>query len=142
MNRIKLTQNAIILLLLTSCAAFAPSPTLATDINDIVGIWQSAGGGGAEVFYQFEQDGTYRVARGVVENLEDQTYVTGEFWFEGMQLHLKQTTATVPQDDVCATAIAIYEVQLLENGNLNFVVIEDACTQQVRILQGEWEPSP
>ena len=43
--------------------------------------------------------------------------------------------------------IGIYEVELLENGNLKFTVIEDECATRAAYLEGalieaEWEPIP
>jgi hypothetical protein len=43
--------------------------------------------------------------------------------------------------------IGIYEVELLENGNLKFTVIEDECPGRVNYLEGalietEFEPVP
>ena len=41
----------------------------------------------------------------------------------------------------------IYEVELLENGNLRYIVIEDECLTRInywagRIIEVEWEPVP
>ena len=37
---------------------------------------------------------------------------------------------------------AIYEIHLLENGNLQLVAIEDTCVHRSGDLQAEWAPVP
>ena len=82
------------------------------------------------------RDGTYRV------QFRGGTLFPGEFWFEGTQLFLQASVGC----DV-GNPIGIYEVELLENGNLKFTVIEDECATRVSAITGalierEWEPVP
>ncbi len=37
---------------------------------------------------------------------------------------------------------AIYEIHMLENGNLRLVAIEDPCAHRSSDFQAEWEPVP
>jgi hypothetical protein len=49
---------------------------------------------------------------------------------------LKETAAYSCDDD------PIYEIHLLENGNLQLVAIEDPCAHRLEDFQAEWEPVP
>ena len=131
MNKLVTSSIAIALFLLAGCAASGPK--LASSTADIVGTWQSTTDSGV---VQFNEDGTA---------LGDPAAVNprpGEFWFEGTQFFI--------QDSVGCDAgnpIGIYEVELLENGNLKFTVIEDECATRATALQGaivaaEFEPVP
>lgn len=37
---------------------------------------------------------------------------------------------------------AIYEIHLLENGNVEVAAIEDTCGSRLGYLSGEWAPVP
>jgi len=54
-----------------------------------------------------------------------------EYWFEGNRLHIK-----AGGDVLCDEISAIYEVRLLETGNLSFVAVEDTCDHRLVVLQG------
>ena len=53
-------------------------PVLATSANDVIGIWQ-LGSGNFALFFQFDEDGTYRVAQRIVTNLQDNPTQMGQF---------------------------------------------------------------
>ena len=58
--------------------------------------------------------------------------------FEGTEVFvkaLKETEYSCDDDP-------IYEIHLLENGNLQLVAIEDPCVHRVGDFQAEWEPVP
>jgi hypothetical protein len=69
----------------------------------------------------------------------------GRFWFEGTRLFVEHTLGRCSEDSA-----GIYEVHLLESGNLRFVKIEDECMTRVSNYQGqqkyeglvEFEPVP
>lgn len=138
------------LLLLLGCAACAPSgPTLASKIEDLVGVWHRTElwYRAAEVYIEFKEDGTYHIAS-APEELESHPLNEGEVWFEGAQLYWKDVDA-VGGWRVCLgrdREIGIYEVQLVANGNLKFVNVEDKCGGRVGVLvewfkkPTEWEP--
>ena len=129
------TFMALGLLLLSGCATPAPSPTatlaptetsvpvLATSVDDIIGIWQW-GNGNHAVFFQFDEDGTYRTAQRVVTNLQDSTQQLGQFTLEGGLL----TLVTSEESPLCAGQSGTYEVHLLEQGRISFFQHEDQCT--------------
>ncbi len=115
-------------------------PALATSASDIVGIWTRLGAG-APAFLQFEADGAMTYARGKQENLQSQPFAVNEFTFQGMQLLVKPGTSVLA-DEACANVTGIYEAQLLENGNLRLVVIEDACQRRATSQGAEWARLP
>jgi len=135
MNKLVTSSTAIALFLLAGCAASGPK--LASSPEDIVGTWQSTT---SSLEIQFNEDGTARVQSG------DGSANTAEFRFEGTRFFAIDSG----QGNQCVQLGAetgIYEVELLENGNLKFTVIEDECPVRVNNLTGalierEWEPVP
>jgi len=107
---------------------------LASSAEDIAGTWHSIIDSG-EV--QFNEDGTLIIGPATV-NL-----IAVEFRFEGTRLFFEGG----PLGAVCnllGAEISIYEVELLENGNLMFTVIEDECAVWViyfvgALIEREWE---
>jgi hypothetical protein len=131
MNKLLASSVGIALFLLAGCAASGPK--LASSTEDIVGTWQSKISLGD---IQYNEDGTWRSQSG------SGAVWTGEFWFEGTQFFTQFSVSC----DV-GNPIGIYEVELLENGNLKFTVIEDECVVRVHYLEGavietEFEPVP
>jgi len=135
MNKLVTSSIAIALFLLAGCAASGPK--LASSAEDIAGTWHSTTDSGV---LQFNEDGTA---------LGDPAAVNpnpAEFRFEGTRYFVTNTG----QGNACTQLGAdtgIYEVELLENGNLKFTVIEDECAIRVSVLSGalierEWEPVP
>jgi len=158
MKKIIATLIAIGLLLLAACAPSAPPPT-ATPVptptsvptpesaEGLIGIWHQTPRNPhvGEVYLQFKEDGTYRVAKWAADRLEDYPNLEGEFWFEGKQLFVKDIAGDPPWDECIRPKqiIGKYEVQVLANGNLKLVKIEDECSGRVKVLPaGEYEPVP
>ncbi len=132
MNKQRASSIVIALFLLAGCAASGPK--LASSAEDIAGTWQSTIGSPEA---HFNEDGTLRV------EFEGNAHANGEYWFEGTRFFIKK-----PFGNECFNAeTGIYEVELLENGNLNFTVIDDECMIMVnlwagRLIDAEWEPVP
>ena len=123
------------LFFLTGCTASdAPSgPRAVTDVKDILGTWDIIGEG----YVQYNEDGTFRYAA-LRESLEERPLVVGEFWFdEGQYFEKEIDVHSVP---ACGSAVGIYEVQLLENGNLSFTVVEDECEARRIATEREYRP--
>jgi len=135
MNKLVTSSIAIAVFLLAGCAASGPK--LASSAEDIAGTWHSTTDSG-EV--QFNEDGTLLGGPATVNPLP------AEFRFEETRLFLTFTG----QGNLCllqGAETGIYEVELLENGNLMFTVIEDECATRVTFFTGalierEWEPVP
>ena len=119
-------------------------PELAASLEDIVGTWDGIKGGGG--FIQIEGDGAWLHA-GDLDGLEDRQGVTGEIRFGEMQFIITETAVDFGAGEICVDS-GIYEVQLLESGNLKFVVIDDECERRANALQGaegidvEYKPVP
>ncbi len=130
------TGIAVALLLLTGSATRAQEPALATNLKDVVGIWRTVvTPAPRQHFLQFKEDGTYGIAHAPEElELDRVPGHVGEFWFEGTQLFIKRTKYTE-----CIGVIAIYEVELLANGNLRFVEVEDVCDARNHFRAEEYE---
>ena len=100
-----------------AAAAKTPAPALATRSDDVIGIWQwVAGFDGIPLFFQFDEDGTWRHAKRIVTNLEDSPVLIGSFMLEGGLM----TIATSDESPLCAGQSGTYEARLLEQGRLDF----------------------
>ena len=129
---------AVGLLLLAACGTgdtVEPGPI--TSFEDIAGtIYENQTRLYFAGYLQFSEDGTWHgsSSRDLVEDLP------GEIWesrFEGTKVFLTETKG------VCGHAPhAIYEIHLLENGNLEFVAIEDPCAHRSEDFEAEWAPVP
>ena len=101
----------------------------------MVGTWQYAD----TFFYRFYPDGTYHQAH-AVEELESKPYVISKYWFELGRMSVEDISVSgVPS---CQPDIGVYEVRLLENGNIDIVTIKDKCTERARETAFELEPVP
>ena len=136
MNKQMASLIAIALFLLAGCAASGPK--LASSAEDIAGTWKSTI---SSVEVQFNEDGTL-----LLRPSPGSSDLVSEFRFEGTRLFWK---ALSPGSDCVrlGAEASIYEIELLENGNLKFTVIEDGCATRANTMQGatvaaEWEPVP
>jgi len=134
MNKLVTSSTAIALFLVAGCAASGPK--LASSAEDIVGTWQTPASSGR---IQFNEDGT------IIDASTEPSF-TAEFRFEGTRFFV---TLTNPGDSCILRGVetGIYEIELLENGNLKFTVIEDECATRVTYFTGalierEFEPVP
>ena len=118
----------------TTVAVQALQPDLITSFEDVAGIYLTTEQPRSFALHIFE-GGTWHVAENpfLVEELQQETYETR---FEGTKMFLTETRGDCGDDTE-----AIYEVGLLENGNLEFVPIEDTCgTRSRKMISGEFEP--
>ncbi len=119
---------------LVGCAASGPK--LASSLEDIAGTW-SPNTSTAEV--QIDEDGTY-LGRDAAGN----TY-PAQIRFEGTRFIYKDSPGG--SCTLKGYETGIYEIELLENGNLKFTVIEDECPERINFMAGrlaevEFEPVP
>lgn len=122
----------------TTVAVQALQPDLITSYDDVAGTYLNREPVTTQVhafaLHIFE-DGTWHVADNpfTVDELPEETYETR---FEGTKVFLKETLGDCGSDTE-----AIYEIGLLENGNLRIVPIEDTCGTRSRSMgHGEFEP--
>ena len=128
MKRIIITLLFFGFVFLTACSTLASSPTvtsepsLATSIEDVIGTWQ-LGSGPRSLFFQFNADGTYRMAQAAVSNLDDNPLHLGQF---GLRDGLLTFTSS-DDSPICAGQSGTYEVHLLEQGQIGLSLREDEC---------------
>ncbi len=133
MKKFVLTLIVIGLSLLMGCnTSDTPQPGPITNSKDIVGIWEIYGD-----YVQYNEDGTFHFASSL-ERLEDQPMAIGEFWFEEGQYFEKEIEVhNLPS---CGSVLGIYEVILLENGNITFTKVEDECQARASSTTKEHKP--
>ena len=117
-----------------------PKPDLATSIMDIVGVWEQPVFSGSW-FMEIGENGTMSLAKGVIENLDEQPYTISNSWFEGNRFMVEIIETVAPSLSACVGEVGIYEVQLLADGSPRFVAIEDECEENARETLGrDWIP--
>jgi len=112
-------------LILTACGS--KGPPLATSPEEIIGLYAVSPG---NTILRFDPDGT-TIAAPSLYLAKNPIGEGALFRFEGDQLILSSF-----DDPVCGTTTAIYQVQLLDEGKLRFIAIEDDCQHRVNVFQG------
>jgi hypothetical protein len=137
---------AVGLLLLAACGTggkVEPGPI--TSFEDIAGTYQSqrtgSGESGAPGFIHFFEDETFWHASSNRDLVEDRPTTIMEARFEGTTVFVNNSWGICVDEDAIAGG-AIYEIHLLENGNLQLVVIEDTCALRATMYQAEYAPVP
>ena len=128
---------AVGLLLLAACGTgdeVEPGPV--TSFEDIAGTPYERITPGGMIFIQFFEDGTWNSStnRDLVEDRPSDFYETR---FEGTKVFLSEIEGRCDDDPD-----AIYEIHLLESGNLQLVAIEDPCATRSSFFPAEWKPVP
>ena len=140
-NRVGVLVCVVLLLLLSSCGE-PQSPATINSAVELAGVWHrtTRTGFGGEVYRQYTEDGSYRMGSSL-EELEAQPRVEGRFWFEDAQI-VVQDTAGLPAYDICVEGgkTGRYDLEMLENGHIRFVLVEDECADRARLVgAGEME---
>lgn len=126
----------------------ALTPQLADSVDDIVGVWMRGPTpftSPLSIYSQYRADGTVRTALRP-DGFDDAAQNQGEFWFEDTNYYVKDIAGITPWN-VCTlsaeTQIGIYEVLMLPDGRLRWVVVEDACTDRANTATtADWSPVP
>ena len=106
--------------------------TLATSADEILGTWV-----GSDVFYiRFDSDGTYRQAHSL-EKLQIEPYAISSYQFE--RTEIVTTEISVSGVPSCGKKIGRYEIQLLENGNIQIIAISEQCPPRADDTEGMYE---
>ena len=136
MQKLIASLMAVGLLLLAACSTAEVEPGPITSFDDIAGTTYERQGPGEPWYLLFFEDGTLNGSTNR-DLVEDSPEVIEENRFEGTKMFLKQIKGRCDDDPD-----AIYEILLLENGNLQFVAIEDTCATRSSFftLNAEWEP--
>ena len=128
---------AVGLLVLAACGTggeVEPGPV--SSLEDFAGTYENVGSSG-QFYLRILEDGTWHGSSNR-DLVEDRLEFIMETRFEGTKLFLKETKG------ICGdNPDAIYEIHLLENGNLQFVgVDEDPCTIRSTLDGSEWTLVP
>ena len=132
------------LLLLAACStAEEVEPGPITSFDDIAGTPYKRGPSvghdlrvAHDLYVQFFEDGTWNIST-IQALVEDNSIGIYETRFEGTKIFVTETQGICPDNPE-----AIYEIHLLENGNLTLVVVEDLCPHRSSEFRAEWEPVP
>jgi hypothetical protein len=114
---------------LAACAGSQPAPSLGG--VELTGVWKQDEG---PAFLQLTKDGTYAVAIMGPDFLEKAPMEIGEFRLEETSL----TFITSSESAYCAGQTGSYQVELTEQGQLQFELEEDACRYRANDQPGSW----
>ncbi len=132
---------AVGLLLLAACGTGGKAePGPITSLEDIAGTYEYQGPGPPS-FIHFFEDETFWHASSNRDLVEDRPTTIMEARFEGTTVFVNNSWGICVDEDAIAGG-AIYEIHLLENGNLQLVAIEDTCALRASMYQAEWAPVP
>lgn len=137
-DKILIVLVAVLSLGLAACAGsppgptpVPPTPTANITVEDLVGVWYMAS---LETFLQFNEDGTFSFANAQGE-LEEAPFDAGQYRLEGTSL----TFITNKESKLCAGQTGSYEIELTEEGQVQFVPQEDQCSLRLAGLRsGLW----
>ena len=118
MRKLSLLLAAVFLPLLLASACGGGEEEGIT-VEDFTGRWVQSS---SAVWVQFNEDGTFRAALSVAD-LEQRPIDLGEFRLEGTLF----TFASSDESRDCAGQSGTYQVELTEEGHLQFVLEEDPC---------------
>ncbi len=128
----------------TTEAVQALQPGPITSLGDIAGTYQRQGPGPIN-FIHFFEDETFWHASSNRDLVEDQPPNIMEARFEGTTLFVRNSKGICGEDPDVGVADpdeAIYEIHVLENGNLQLAIIEDTCALRSAMFQAEYAPVP
>ena len=114
-----------------------PTPVLATRAEQIIGTWFGTAADG--MYQRFSLDGTNQTARSL-DSLNSSPDAECTFRFEGTQFILTEVKS--PGLPPCGAKTGTYQVQLLPNGNIKFVKVQDSCAPRARTTAQEHKPVP
>lgn len=128
----------VVLVALVGCNA--SEGEMVDTVEEIVGTWSRRGGLG-RLICRHSDDGTLTCAQTVKEIESGDGFFEARYWFEDGKYHEQS-------DVVGCSATGVYEIVILESGNLQFELIEDECSNRkngwIGIVeeQIEWGPMP
>ena len=135
---------AVGLLLLAACSTAEVEPGPINSLGDIAGTYQRQGPG-PQNFIHFFEDETFWHGSSNRDLVEDRPQNIMEARFEGTTVFVRNSMGICgddPRVGVPDPDKAIYEIHLLETGNLQVVVIEDTCAARASMYQPEYAPVP
>jgi hypothetical protein len=106
-------------------------PAASITVEDLIGMWKDDDG---PDFLQLNGDGTYAVAPINPDFLEKAPVEIGEFRLEGTSI----TYMASSESAFCTGQTGSYQVELIEEGKLQFELQEDACQVRADSQPGSW----
>ncbi len=118
-----------------------PTPVLplVSSPKDLEGYWHATQNLG--FYFHFLPDGTYK-GDFYIDEVDESPDISGEYWVEDSQLHMKITWASEDFGNGCVGILGIYQVQMQEDGNLNYMYVQDNCAGRRRGIVGLHEARP
>lgn len=118
--------------LLVGCGS--PSPVTVESAEELVGRWESECPDCTYTgrFQYFFEDGTYQLQpdREAFERRVELAPPAGEFWFEGGRLYDRAGEYRGGWAYYDCQSTGIYEIELLDEGEIVFTVVEDDCEER------------
>lgn len=151
-TRVMTITILVLLLALSACGGAGPSGEPVTKAEDVVGVWSRTERWTVvqpipEMYMQVRADGTMGFSR-VPDS--DYQWMSLDFAFQGTRFSVTETAfmgfvSNQPQEMSCTggsgAPSGVYEIQMLANGNLEFVNAQDACQIRRETFTGtEWAP--
>ncbi|MAT96540.1 MAG: hypothetical protein CL608_05300 [Anaerolineaceae bacterium] len=123
-----------------------PAPALVTSADEMVGIWLGTIAG-ERGYVMYTADGRFYVAL-MENNLPTMPLVSGEYWFEDGQIHLRDLENAGHWTE-CADVVGVYNVLDLGDGAVQFQTVDDACNEGgftrnylFAHMQQKWQSDP
>ena len=95
--------------------------------EEMAGIWEGTVAG-EKGYVMYTPDGRYLVAL-TQDNLATAPRVSGEYWFENGQIHLRDLENAGHWVVCDAETVGVYEVLVLEDGKTQFQTVSDSCNE-------------
>lgn len=115
------------------------TPVIVSSAEEILGLWfgiENRDG----MYQQFNPDGTMLTSQ-IRDLIETNPNVVQDYSFEDGKLYLLDTpNYKVRGLPPCSPGDAIYQVEKYDNGNINFVKIEDQCSPRAYTMSQIHEP--
>jgi hypothetical protein len=114
---------------LAACAGSQPAPSIGG--VEVTGVWKDDDG---PVWLQLNEDGTYAAAAINPDFLEEAPNQKGELRLEATSF----TFITGGESVYCSDQTGSYQVNLTEQGQLQFELEEDPCQERANRFPGSW----
>ena len=116
-------------------ATAVPEPTtppeppipMITTAEEMVGIWEGSVAG-EKGYLMYTADGRYFLSLSN-EGLTTSPRISGEYWFENNQLHIRDLENTGHWVECPAETVGVYGVLLIDDGQAKFQTVNDSCNE-------------
>jgi hypothetical protein len=115
--------------------ATAPEPFTLAEAKEILGTWKYS----ESDFTRFYEDGTVHDAYSLAQ-LDADPFAINRFEVEAGRLTMHELSVSgVPP---CGSKVGVYEIRLLQSGNLQIVTLRDECRPRAGDVEGIYERVP